>query len=698
MAPVKPTDYYRTLGITPTASPREIKESYLGWIRYFDHPEEAPKPGLLNGSLSEQIEQVQEAFNLLSDPEQREAYNARLNLSPQAAEPEPVVTPQTHRAVGDVEGMIKSRRQAGDYLEFFGFSEKPFELTPDPKFFYLSSRHKEVLAQLVLALQENRGIVKIIGEAGTGKTTLCRSFLKELESGIEFAYLFHPCSDELELIQYINAEFGLPAQSRNKNDLLSHLMRFIAEKKNEGRSVAVVVDEAQSLPTPLLEELRILSNLETEKQKLFQVVLIGQPELNRVLRRPELHSLNQRIAAQWELSPLNVEETHGYIQHRINVCGGKGKVAFSRPAADIIFRASAGFPRLINRLAEQGLVSALQAGMKKIDAELIRQAQKEWEELPVRPRRKSRWKPLAAGVMVLAGLAAIAVYFKTQFPWTPPPPPAPTLPQMIESTPMTLDQPGKLVKPALPKTRTLSGTTAPGQPSAGAPDSPQTDAPAEDEQSAVPVTQMNELADALSELNSGESRIEAARSVLQKWGAFRKQTAPFNRKARRILKTEYGISVHESNGNLNRLTTLNYPALVEVNLPGAEGPRYLALVGMKGDVGVFQADGTYEIPLTLFDSVWTHKAWVPWKDYEGLPDAMQSGYRGEAAVWLQNQLTRLGYYKEPPAPHYGARTADAVARFQRYHNLKDHGRLDTETRMILYNRLSAYAVPRLKGE
>ena len=248
MSTVKPTDHYQALGITPQASPREVKESYLGWIRYFDHPQERPKPSPLEGSLIEQIEQVQEAFDLLSDDSKREEYNARIDPTPYLEDIPPNKVPAPPRAVGEVEGMIAKRKLVRTYLDFFGLSAKPFDLTPDPEYFYLSSRYKEVLAQLVLALQENKGIVKIVGDAGTGKTTLCRSFLKELNSGIDFAYLIHPCESTVELMQTINAEFQLPSHSTNKKELLFQLRQFLIKKTEEGRRVAVVVDEVHDSP------------------------------------------------------------------------------------------------------------------------------------------------------------------------------------------------------------------------------------------------------------------------------------------------------------------------------------------------------------------------------------------------------------------------------------------------------------------
>lgn len=685
MSSVKQTDHYKALGISPQASPREIKQSYLGWIRYFDHPEERPKPGSLQGSLNEQIEQVQDAYNLLSDAEKREQYNHQINIVSNSPETDAAECAAAPRAVADLEGMIEQRQQARCYLEFFGLSEKPFESTPDPKFFYLSSRHKEVLAQLILALKDNRGIVKILGEGGTGKTTLCRSFLKELDSGFEFAYLFHPCADAVELMQYINAEFGLPSQSRNKNELLFHLMGFIVKMKNEGRGVAVVVDEAQNLVPETLEELRILSNMETEKEKLLQIVLIGQPDLNRILRQPMMNLLQQRISAQWDLVPLNIEETHGYIQHRLNMSGGKGKVAFNRSAADVAFRYSGGLPRLINRLADQALAVAYLEGVKKIDRRIIRQAEKELGEIQPKSARRGRVLKWMLLLLALAGLAAAALYFYFDFQ-SAPALNANNLTQRIERTPLNLFQPGKLVPQSPPKTRTLASTGNPAQ----------TLAP-EESLKAITLTQEEDLIRELSALSTGESRIEAARWVLKRWGAFKKETVSLTPKAKAILKADYGLSVYESNGNLNRLTTLNYPALVEIRLPDGMGSRYLALVGLKGDVGVFRSNETFEIPLALFDSVWTHKAIVLWKNFESLPGNMKIGYKGKPAVWLQRQLNRLGYYSDLPAPRYGGHTADAVAKFQRYYNLKDHGRLDTETKMILYNRLPAYHAPQLTG-
>ncbi len=279
------------------------------------------------------------------------------------------------------------------------------------------------------------------------------------------------------------------------------------------------------------------------------------------------------------------------------------------------------------------------------------------------------------------------VFFLNLIPGSDPVPQDTRITEMIEQAPMNLSQPGQLVPQAPPQTRTF--TSGGGNPA---------HEPIQQE-SQIPVrfSREKELVEELATLTTGESKIEAARWVLKRWSALKKETVTLTPQAQRILKADYGLSVYESNSNLNRLTTLNYPALVELNLPAGEGTRYLALVALKGNVGVFRSSETFEIPLPLFESLWTHKAWVPWKNYEELPGEMANGYEGESAQWLQQQLTLLGYYQAQPDSRYGRRTADAVAKFQRYYNLKDHGRLDTETQMILYNRLPAYSAPKLTG-
>jgi general secretion pathway protein A len=191
------------------------------------------------------------------------------------------------------------------YEEFYRFNEAPFRLTPDPNYLYLSTHHREALGHLLFGIREGSGFVAVTGEIGTGKTTLLRALLRDLEPTTIVGYLFNPALSDLEILQTVNSEFSLPSESSSKKELVEHLNRFLVAQKLAGRRVVVIVDEAQALAPATLEQLRLLSNLETETQKLLQIVLVGQPELRALLRRPDLAQLNQRITIRWHLKPAS---------------------------------------------------------------------------------------------------------------------------------------------------------------------------------------------------------------------------------------------------------------------------------------------------------------------------------------------------------------------------------------------------------
>ena len=365
---VQSTDFYKLLGVKSDADQKEIDRAYQKLISKFDSSEgknESPdKP-----TLKDQIEAAQEAYDTLSNKEKREAYDAVAQVQ-KGSEPAATVKPSPLQLIGNKE-RAKSPKHQNVYQDFFGFSEKPFDLTPDPKYLYLSPKHKEVLAHLVYGLQENNGFLKIVGEVGTGKTMICRSFLRELRTDFNIAYIFNPAINELELLQTINSELGLPSKSKSKKKLIDVLNVFLLEERAKGHRVVVIIDEAQDLQPNVMEQLRLLSNLETDTEKLIQIVLIGQPELDNVLGKENLRQLRQRITIQWELLPLNLEETRGYIQHRLNVALGKGKVRFSRPAAETVFRYSRGIPRMINVICDRTLLIAFTESTKKIDPQIV---------------------------------------------------------------------------------------------------------------------------------------------------------------------------------------------------------------------------------------------------------------------------------------------------------------------------------------
>jgi len=205
------------------------------------------------------------------------------------------------------------------YKNFFGFRERPFQLIPNPAYLYLSPSHEEALAHLSYAISQGDGFVEIIGEVGTGKTTLCRAFLENLDENVEAAYIFNPKLNSRQLLKAINREFDIDSQTDDINALIEALNLFLMEKKAEGKRVILLIDEAQNLSKPVLEQIRLLSNLETTTSKLLQIILVGQPELGAMLDTYELRQLGQRITLSCSLEPLSLRDTREYIRHRIGL-------------------------------------------------------------------------------------------------------------------------------------------------------------------------------------------------------------------------------------------------------------------------------------------------------------------------------------------------------------------------------------------
>jgi general secretion pathway protein A len=261
------------------------------------------------------------------------------------------------------------------YCSFFGFRESPFTITPNPRFLFLSDQHREAFAHLVYAVESRAGFVELTGEVGTGKTTLLRTFLNRLDAdGHRTALIFNPCLSSLELLKSINREFGIRCEMESRMDLLQELNAFLLEQKAAGRSVVLVMDEAQNLAPEVLEQIRLISNLETETDKLIQIILSGQPELLGVLGRDDLRQLNQRINVRYHLLPMDVESTCRYIDHRMELAGCYRAAEFSKDAIKRIYRFSGGVPRLVNIVCDRALLIAFTEEEKTISGRMAAQA------------------------------------------------------------------------------------------------------------------------------------------------------------------------------------------------------------------------------------------------------------------------------------------------------------------------------------
>ncbi|HUF92193.1 MAG TPA: AAA family ATPase, partial [Candidatus Limnocylindria bacterium] len=316
------------------------------------------------------------------------------------------------------------------YASHFGLTERPFSLAPDPRYLFLSDGHREALAHLLYGLGEGGGFVQLTGEVGTGKTTVCRTLLDQLPPEVDVAMIFNPRLTSAELIATVCDELRVayPAGTTSLKVLVDALSRALLDAHARGRRTVLIIDEAQNLSMEVLEELRLLTNLETTRDKLLQVILIGQPELGELLQRRELRQLSQRVTARYHLRPFSVRETRAYVQHRLAVAG-RYTPLFSDAALRVAHARAAGVPRLINSVCDRALLGAFSRGKRHVTAGIARRAA---AEVLGRGPRRQPWVPATAAVAVLVAVIAGATALGTAWlghigsAWslTPPPPPA----------------------------------------------------------------------------------------------------------------------------------------------------------------------------------------------------------------------------------------------------------------------------------
>jgi general secretion pathway protein A len=269
------------------------------------------------------------------------------------------------------------------YEDYFGFSEKPFSLTPDPKYLYKSETHANAFDLLQYAIRRREGFVVVTGDIGTGKTTLCRAILEQLDRNTFTALVLNPFITEADLLRLVLRDFGVISRDDmkrgrlagiTKQDLIDTLNEFLLSIQRLGARALLIIDEAQNLPTQVLEQIRILSNLETDKEKLLQIVLVGQLNLHATLRSPEMRQLDQRVSIRYQLNPLNRDECAAYISHRLAVAGGSANVSFTSRAVDLVHRYTTGIPRLINLLCDRALLGGFSGRTHRITPDLVGRA------------------------------------------------------------------------------------------------------------------------------------------------------------------------------------------------------------------------------------------------------------------------------------------------------------------------------------
>jgi general secretion pathway protein A len=599
------------------------------------------------------------------------------------------------------------------YTAFYGFQEKPFALSPDPKYLFLSESHREVLGHLIYGIEQGEGFIATSGEVGTGKTTLCRTLLERLGADCEVAFLFNPHLSPLDLVRAINAEYGLPTSGTTLPELTAVLNEFLLRKNAEGRRALIIVDEAQTLSTETLEQIRLLSNLETSTSKLIQIVLLGQPELDQKLRTVELRQLRQRISVWWHLGPLSPAETREYVRHRLRIAGVSRPI-FSDGALDAIHRIAGGVPRLVNVLCDRALLAGYGENVTEIDRRIVSEVAKEIGPCAaptVEPR--SRW-PLAwisaAAALALVGFAAGLLWNRDG--GTPAPPAPEVMGETIRTdpSPSAASPPGALLTPpgseALPSESQASDREWPeGGPSAAvgsegglaALPAPAPPSPGPDPREISPA-----LEALLPVLDKGSANAAAADAALVAWGLTPAGEPALSLAAALRLLAGRGLDAQwlEVDG-LADLRRFDLPALVHLRSPLA-GARWTLLRRTLGDRVELEGlvpGQTARVPTAEFDALWTGESYVVWRNFESLDSSLRPGQVGAGVSWLQKALGELGFYQGPDSGRFDAATFEAVQAFQRSVAMSTDGVVGPLTMIHLYGSLPTYRMPALvEGE
>ena len=520
------------------------------------------------------------------------------------------------------------------YEPWYGFREKPFSLTPDPKYLYLSPRHAEAFAHLEFGRRERGGFIVITGEVGTGKTTLARYFLSKLGPETRTAVVLYPALTAAELLRTTLDDLHVKAEGDSLKKLVDALHRFLLESRAASRDVVLLIDEAQDLSAEVLEQVRLLSNLETDTEKLIQIILMGQSELRDLLARHDLRQLAQRVTARYHLGALDSAETAAYVRHRIAVAGGEGRVGFTRDALAAVHARSSGVPRLINLVCDRALLAGYVKGSRTITAAMVTQAADEVET--ARPTRPIRWRHGLVGTALTLVLAAAAFTL------------APRLvraPAQVAGAPAAMANGGPGPAPA-PAGHAPGQATAGLVPSTAPPPAPVPSVPAP----SPALEAFLRTADTRASLVRATARVESA------WGQPSLTRAP--------LRT-----------HLDQLRALDLPAVLEVFHPSRTDTCYLALVGLGKSAAVvsFSAGRDETVPLSQLEAFWTRNAIVAWPDEPG-------GWRNgpQLDAWARERLVAHGYD--------AVALPDAVRQFQEDVGLVSDGLLGPRTRMALFAR------------
>jgi general secretion pathway protein A len=576
------------------------------------------------------------------------------------------------------------------YTGHFGLTELPFSITPDPRYLYMSEAHREALAHLLYGIGEGGGFVQLTGEVGTGKTTLCRCLLEQLPPRVEVAFILNPKLTDVELLAAICDELRIayPPGTTSRKAFVDALHHHLLDAHGRGHRTVLIIDEAQDLAPDVLEQIRLLTNLETTTQKLLQIILIGQPELIRILEREDLRQLAQRVTARYHLRPFAESDTRAYVAHRLEVAGAKDKV-FSDTATRAVHQTSRGIPRLINAICDRALLGAFTQDERRVSAATVRRAAREVLGVPSKAaRRPWRWVGAAIGAAALAAGAAVlfghAWVGSSSGGW---------LTSLIgpATERAASSAPGPAPLPEAPQRSRADGALAPEPRLTGARAAAFAPGASSD---VTPTGPAGPLGDLLDNPKMRTDRRSAFASLYARW------RLDFDG-GKSALGCERGraegLECLFKSGTWAKLRRYNLPAIVELTGPKGDR-RYATVVALGDETATLDFGGQrYAYPLAEVDRYWEGAFIVLWKAPSMSAAAIVPGARGKGVEWVRQRLSEADGTPLPARQRdvYDDELRARVIAFQRARSLLADGIVGEETLLHLSAAPRDPSIPRL---
>jgi len=578
------------------------------------------------------------------------------------------------------------------YNAYFGFKESPFSIAPDPRYLYMTEQHREALAHLVYGLNSEGGCILLTGEVGTGKTTVCRCLLEQIPEKSNIALVFNPKVTATELLETICDELHIeyPQGENSVKTYIDRINDFLLQANAAGQKTVLIIDEAQNMESAVLEQLRLLTNLETNQRKLLQIIILGQPELLEILSQENMRQLAQRITARFHLNPLSRNELKAYISHRLAVAGSNVQL-FDEKTIKRLFQLSHGVPRLINIICDRALLGAYVEGKTSVDPQTVNNAAKEvFGKITHKKNSNRRWPVFTA---IAAGITAIAVagYFIVQ---TEAVPIAPIAQLTSESPQQALPVASIEAEKQLPAVASLNAAamdTAVFNEDAPTEDATET---AQQPDQAAEVPPANSKSDGLSDFRqlvfseAEKSKAQAYADLFDVWN--RKYNATKNGNAC-AFAMDNGLSCLHRQGNLRSLAVLNRPAVLKFY--DEKNDTAYAILTYLGDneATLRKGDTTLTVSADTLNRYWLGEYTLLWQKPPYYHSAVQPGSHGPIVQWLDQQLVRIYGHDRSPTIHdtYNDELKSQIVKFQQSKGLTPDGVVGPHTFILLNSELEA---------